>query len=60
MCMSIFSFIGNILTDLFGKSDDWGQIYKQSNSNFYSSKKMHHKNNVLRRKRRKMFKGEKI
>ena len=34
--MPIFSFIGHILTDLFGKISNWREIYKQTNSTFYS------------------------
>ena len=33
--MAIFSITGHILTELFGKTDDWQQIYKQTNSNIY-------------------------
>ena len=48
--MPIFSFIGHILAELFGKSDNYQQTYKQANLNFYSSNEVCLKNNVLRRK----------
>ena len=35
--MSIFSFIGHILTELFGKTDNWQKIYKQTSLTFYTS-----------------------
>ena len=35
--MQIFSFIGYTLTELFGKPDNWRQIYKQTSSTFYIS-----------------------
>ena len=35
--MPIFSFIGHTLMELFRKTDDWQQIYKQSSSTFYTS-----------------------
>ena len=41
----IFSFKGYTLTELFRKSDNWRQIYKQTSSTFYSS------NDVSRRKK---------
>ena len=43
--MPISSFIGNTLTDLFRKPDNWRQIYKQTSSSFYTS------NDVSRRKK---------
>ena len=43
--MQIFSFIGYTLTELFGKPDNWRQIYKQTSSTFYIS------NDVSRRKK---------
>ena len=33
--MAIFSITRHILTEVFGKTDDWQQIYKQTNSNIY-------------------------
>ena len=38
-----FEKYGYTLTELFGKPDNWLQIYKQTSSNFYTS------NNVSRR-----------
>ena len=35
--MSIFSFTGYTLTELFKKPDNWQQIYKQMSSTFYTS-----------------------
>ena len=35
--MPIFSLIGYTLTELFGKTDNWQQIYKQTSLNFYVS-----------------------
>ena len=35
--MPIFSFIGCTPTELFRKSDNWRQIYKQKSSTFYTS-----------------------
>ena len=32
--MSIFSFIRHTLTELFEKTDNWRQIYKQTSLNF--------------------------
>ena len=34
--MSIFSFIGYTLTELFRKSDNLRQIYEQASSTFYT------------------------
>ena len=42
--MPSFSFIGYTLTELFRKTGNWRQIYKQTSSTFYTS------NGVLRRK----------
>ena len=42
--MPIFIFTGCALTELFRKSDNWWQIYKQTSSTFYTS------NDVSRRK----------
>ena len=36
--MPIFSFIGYSLTELFRKSDNWRQIYKQTSLIFYTLK----------------------
>ena len=41
--MSIFSFIGYTLAELFRKPNNWRQIYKQTSSTFYTS------NDLLRR-----------
>ena len=41
--MPIFTFIGYTLTELFRKSDNWRQIYKQASSTFYTSKVCHSK-----------------
>ena len=49
--MPIFTFIGHILTALFGKTDNWRQMHKQTNSTFYSSNEVCLKNNVVRRKK---------
>ena len=49
--MPILSFIGHILTELFEKTDNWRQVYKQTNSTFYTSKGVCHQNNLLRRKK---------
>ena len=49
--MPIFTIIGHILTELFGKSDKWWQIYKQMSSNLYMSNDVSLQNNVLRRKK---------
>ena len=35
--MTIFSFRGPILTELREKTNKWQQIYKQTNSSFYTS-----------------------
>ena len=35
--MSIFSYIGYTLTELFRKPDNWRQNYKQTISTFYTS-----------------------
>ena len=35
--MLTFSFTGYTLTELFRKSDNWRQIYKQTSSTFYAS-----------------------
>ena len=45
--MPILSFIGHILTDLFGQNDNRRQIHKQTNSSFCLSNEMCLKNNVL-------------
>ena len=37
--MPIFNFTGYTLTELFRKPDNWRQIYKQTSSTFYTSKK---------------------
>ena len=34
--MSIFKFIGYIPPELFGKTDIWQKIYRQTSSTFYS------------------------
>ena len=46
--MQILSFIGNILTELIGKTDNWRQIYKQTSSNIYTSNDVCLQNDVLR------------
>ena len=53
--MLIFSIIGHILAELFGKTDNWQQIYKQTNLIFYSSNIVWVKCNVLWRKKAMMF-----
>ena len=47
--MPILGFTGHILTELLGKTDNWRQIYKQTNSTSYLSNDVCLKNNVLRR-----------
>ena len=34
--MPIFFFEGHTLSELFGKTDNWRQIYKQTSSTFYT------------------------
>ena len=48
--MTIFSFIGHILTKLFEKYDNWRQIYEQVIPTFYTASDVYLQNNVLRRK----------
>ena len=36
--MPIFCFIGYTLKELYRKPDNWGQIYEQMSSTFYTSK----------------------
>ena len=43
--MPIFSFIGYTLTELFWKSDNWQQIYKQTSSTFLYIKRCVEKKN---------------
>ena len=40
------SFMGHILTELFEKTDNWRQVYKQTSSTFYTSKGVCHQNNL--------------
>ena len=49
--MQVFSFIWYTLTELFRKPDNWRQIYKQTNSTFYTS------NMCLKRLEKKKFLG---
>ena len=46
--MSVFSVIGHILTELFGKIGNQRQIYKQTSLAFYTSNDECLQNNVLR------------
>ena len=48
--MPILNLVWHVLPELFGKTDNWWQIYKQAKSTFYSSNKVCLKNNVLGRK----------
>ena len=48
--MPIFSFIGHILQNLFGKVDNWRPIYIQASPSFYTSNDMCLQNYMFRRK----------
>ena len=49
--MTIFSFIGNFLSEYFGKTDNWRATNTYKNEfEFYKSNDAYLKNNVLRRK----------
>ena len=50
--MQIFSFIGYTLTELFRKPDKWRQIYKQTNSTFYTSSDVSRRKNLVVRHNR--------
>ena len=44
--MPIFSPIGYTLTELFRKLDNWRQIYKQTNSTFYTQTMCQEEKNI--------------
>ena len=48
--MLVFSFIGHPLTKLFGKTDSWREIYKQTSLALHILNNVHLQNNVLRKK----------
>ena len=43
----ILSFIGYTLNELFRKTDNWRQIYKQTSSTFYTSNDVSRRKNLL-------------
>ena len=49
--MPILSVKGNVLSEVSGKTDHWGQIYKRTSSTFYTSNDAYFQNNVLRTKK---------
>ena len=57
--MSIFSFIGHILTELFRKTGNWRQTCRHMSLPFYTSNGFFLKNNLLRRKNIRKKKEEK-
>ena len=48
--MLILSFIGHTLTKLFGKTDSWREIYKQTSSALHILNNVRLQNNALRKK----------
>ena len=48
--MLIFSFIGQILTELFGETDNWPQLHEQTSLTFYASNNVCLQNNLKKEK----------
>ena len=47
--MPVFSFIGYILPELFGKTGSWRQIHQQTSSAFYTSNHVYPKQRVKKK-----------